>query len=272
MDSVLNACGMSLSSPCLLGIYRGADNADGKNKLSYTLWVYEPSNTHKHGDGWNGEDLSLFSYDDVKGDDDLLADDPSDLKTLMTLGSRAIQSWCRPYPVEVVGTIVSFDFEISSTEFNLTIMIPAKDVRQEIVDETDGSTVEAGAVVGGLAANGEHGSRSSAQQEYLDAKRPGWERPEEGHGVAIIYAPFVHYRSTATEVPKPQDAAEKRLIGRPSPTGEEWVKGDGGARVDLEISSMTKGKVECDGQWLKWTYPVEDAGGEMSLKFRKWRE
>jgi hypothetical protein len=249
-----------------------ADDSDGTNTLSYTLWVYEPSNTHKHGDGWNGEDLSIFSYDDVKGDDDLLADHPADLKTLMTLGSRAIESWCRPYPAEVVGTIVSFTFDIASTEFDLTINVPEKEIRQEIVDETIGSTVDAGAVVGGLAAHGEHGSRSSAQQEYLDATRPGWERPEPDYGVAIIYTPFVHYLCSAKEIPQPQDAPEKRLIGRPSPTGEEWVKGDGGARVDLEISSLTKGKVECDGQWLKWTYPVEDAGGELSLKFRKWRE
>lgn len=234
--------------------------------------MYEPSNTHEHGDGWNGEDLSLFSYADMKGDDDLLADAPTDLKTLLTLGARAPESWCRPYPAEVVGSIVSFSFDISTTVFDLTIFIPAKDARQDIKDETEGNTVDAGAVVGGLAAYGEHGSRRSAQQEQLEASRPDWERPEPGYGLAFIYAPFIHYLATVEEIPEPNDAYAKRLIGRPSPSGEEWVKGDGGARVDLEISDITKGKVECDGQWLKWTYPVEDEGGELSLKFRKWRE
>jgi hypothetical protein len=249
--------------------------SDGRNTLSYTLWVYEPSNTHEHGDGWNGEDLSLFSYADIKNDDDLLADNPPDLKSLITLGARAPESWCRPYPAEVVGDIESFSFDISTTEFNLTIDIPAKALRQAIIDETEGSTVEQGAIVGGLAANGEKGtgppeSRSSAHQEHMDKTRPGWERPEPGYGVAVIYVPFVHYLATQ-ELPTPEDAYEKRLVGRPSPIGEEWVKGDGGARVDLEISSIAKGKVECDGQWMKWTYPVTDEGGELSLRFRKWR-
>jgi hypothetical protein len=49
---------------------------DGENALSYTIWAYESSNTHANGDGWNGEDLSLFSNDDPEGDLDLKADDP----------------------------------------------------------------------------------------------------------------------------------------------------------------------------------------------------
>lgn len=246
--------------------------SDGDNALNYTLWVYEPSNTHKHGDGWNGEDLSLFSYDDVHGEDDLLADSPADLKTLMTLGARAPESWCRPYPAEVVGEIKSFSFTISSTEFDLNIFVPSREDRQAIIDETKTSEVKSGAVVGGLAVNGEDASRSSARQESMDINRPKWERPEPGYGVAVVYVPFVHYLANTQDIPQdPETTYDKRMIGRPSPIGEEWIKGDGGARVDLEISSLSKGKVECDGQWMKWTYPITDEGGDLSLRFRKWR-
>ena len=34
-------------------------------QVSYTIWCYQPDNTNKYGDGWNGEDLSLFSVDQV---------------------------------------------------------------------------------------------------------------------------------------------------------------------------------------------------------------
>lgn len=48
MDASLNAC-------------------DGNNLLSFCLWTYCADNTHLWGDGWNGEDLSIWSLDDIKG-------------------------------------------------------------------------------------------------------------------------------------------------------------------------------------------------------------
>ncbi|QQO10520.1 glycoside hydrolase family 5 protein [Breznakiella homolactica] len=54
--------------------------------LHSTIWNYTASNTHEHGDGWNGEDLSIFS--DGKG--------------------RAWKGWLRPYPMATAGTPRSF--------------------------------------------------------------------------------------------------------------------------------------------------------------------
>jgi hypothetical protein len=240
------------------------------------MWVYEPSNTHEYGDGWNAEDLSVFSYDDIDGDDDLEADTPQDFKSLSTLGARAIESWCRPYPSEVAGEIMSYSFDIKSSKFSLTIRIPPLSERQQIKDETKTEEVGAGSVVGHLGAQGEfpnhHASRSAAVQEAERNDRPEWEHREAGHGVAIVYVPFVHYLRHDSIVPEPIDIQENRLIGRPSLKGEEWVKGKGAARVDLEITEISIGRVECDGQWMKWIYPIAEGGAEYSLKIRKWKD
>ncbi|KAF8499340.1 glycoside hydrolase [Hysterangium stoloniferum] len=39
--------------------------ADGPNCINWTVWTYCPDHTHAFGDGWNMEDLSLWSPDDL---------------------------------------------------------------------------------------------------------------------------------------------------------------------------------------------------------------
>ena len=39
--------------------------SDGPNALSWTIWTYCPDSSHMWGDGWNMEDLSLWSPDDA---------------------------------------------------------------------------------------------------------------------------------------------------------------------------------------------------------------
>lgn len=44
--------------------------ADGPNSLNYTIWTYCPDNSHMWGDGWNLEDLSVWSPDDMRVKDE----------------------------------------------------------------------------------------------------------------------------------------------------------------------------------------------------------
>ena len=38
---------------------------DGTNLFNYSIWTYNPENTHQWGENWNGEDLSVWSLDDT---------------------------------------------------------------------------------------------------------------------------------------------------------------------------------------------------------------
>lgn len=69
------------------------------NLMSATLWNYTPDNTHDHGDGWNGEDLSVFCREDG--------------------GGRALRGFVRPYAMAVAGKLCSMSFSLHSGLFRL---------------------------------------------------------------------------------------------------------------------------------------------------------
>lgn len=77
------------------------------NLLSYTLWNYTSDNENKHGDQWNGEDLSIFSKSQRK--------DPSDINS----GGRALAAAIRPYPYKVAGEPLEYFFNMEEKEFYL---------------------------------------------------------------------------------------------------------------------------------------------------------
>ncbi|MDR0290982.1 MAG: cellulase family glycosylhydrolase [Treponema sp.] len=60
-------------------------NAVDANLLHSTIWNYSADNTNKTGDGWNDEDLSIFSEEK----------------------ERAIAGWKRPYPMATAGQPLS---------------------------------------------------------------------------------------------------------------------------------------------------------------------
>jgi hypothetical protein len=58
--------------------------------LSCTLWNYTSTNTHEGGDGWNGEDLSIYCADEHS--------------------LRAEKGYCRPYTIAVAGKAIHMTF------------------------------------------------------------------------------------------------------------------------------------------------------------------
>ena len=70
-------------------------DAVDSNLLHSTIWNYTASNTNEYGDGWNGEDLSIFSEG----------------------RERAAAGWKRPYPMAVAGRPLSFSWNSKRGEF-----------------------------------------------------------------------------------------------------------------------------------------------------------
>jgi hypothetical protein len=77
--------------------------------LSCTQWNYTVSNRNDPaiGDGWNQEDLSIYSRDQV-----ISADDPDS-------GGRAVAGFSRPYARAVQGEPRSFAFDAAKGRFSL---------------------------------------------------------------------------------------------------------------------------------------------------------
>ena len=72
---------------------------------SSTIWCYNPDNNNARGDCWNGEDLSIFSRDQITGLGGL--DD----------GGRAIKAAVRPHVRAFVGTPLAQRFSMYTREF-----------------------------------------------------------------------------------------------------------------------------------------------------------
>jgi hypothetical protein len=73
--------------------------------LSGTIWNYTADNTNAHGDGWNDEDLSIFSRDQQR--------DPKDIHS----GGRALPAVVRPYARATAGALLRMNFDLGSRRF-----------------------------------------------------------------------------------------------------------------------------------------------------------
>mmetsp|Transcript_11226 Transcript_11226/g.28927 ORF Transcript_11226/g.28927 Transcript_11226/m.28927 type:complete len:219 (+) Transcript_11226:2-658(+) len=65
--------------------------------LPFCWWNYTPENSHKHGDGWNGEDLSIFCREDG--------------------GGRGLRALVRPALLLCAGTPVRQSFDLATGSY-----------------------------------------------------------------------------------------------------------------------------------------------------------
>ncbi|KAI5983227.1 glycoside hydrolase family 5 protein [Pisolithus albus] len=141
--------------------------ADGTNALNYTVWTYCADSTHQWGDGWNMEDLSLWSSDDLErrighptrctdatttnGEVGMMAPARVSTATLATLrlaslpyasvsepahvrlaflrdGARAVKAFCRPWPVSTVGVPSNIEFDIGKATVKISVSVRSGDM------------------------------------------------------------------------------------------------------------------------------------------------
>jgi hypothetical protein len=86
-------------------------DAIDENLLGSTIWNYTADNTHKEGDHWNGEDLSIVSNGEP----------------------RAIEGWLRPYPMATAGIPIKFNWNKKKAAFHFIFRAdPAVEAPTEI--------------------------------------------------------------------------------------------------------------------------------------------
>lgn len=241
--------------------------ADGKNALNFTVWTYVPDNSHEYGDLWNGEDLSLWSADDLEKPSEIesapatTAASPVDSSaassttligsalnkftsfspdqissgsfsaSLILDGARAIDAICRPFAIAIVGQPIRADFNFYTSEYKLSVRVGADDkVPQGVATE--------------------------------------------------VYLPFIHYAADLTFSPTSASGSRTRarsllstrsantsraslLQGEKSrsatPTPSMTPTPDTPLRINADIH-VSAGTYEITGQTLKWFYPLPTHG------------
>lgn len=125
------------------------NGCDGPNGFNVTLWNYCKDNSHLRGDQWVGEDLSVWSADDLKPagmrnqslSSVVSGSDTSDFKvtppssplnsTGVNNGARGLLAFVRPHPTAIVGILKHISFDIHSTLFELHVELPPKFVSDD---------------------------------------------------------------------------------------------------------------------------------------------
>lgn len=202
--------------------------ADGVNALNYTVWTYCTDSTHQWGDGWNMEDLSLWSSDDLKrrtesttsmgmtmnGGVGLMIPAHVSSATLATLrfpllpytsvsepahvrlaflrdGARAVRAFCRPWPISTVGVPANIEFDIGKATVKIVVSVRAVDMPRVYEQLGDGEEVED---IGGAEEDSKKMKGSGTASVYfLESEKTFEEKPSPLP--TEIFLPLVHFAS-----------------------------------------------------------------------------
>lgn len=273
--------------------------ADGPNGLSYTIWNYCPDNSHRWGDGWCMEDLSVWSPDDVKLHSEYNMELPDMSSAMLLKGGEVVE--CTPAAGASSLTLSTLTSpqqakeDMQRSKSNIT-SLSGWDTTYDFL--TDGARAPKAfcrpfpAAIVGLPQNIEF---NIAKSEFKFTVRV---RPEDAPTTDASMSEQVKRRTLATEIFVPlvhyaSESALSRSRGRsmsseptldggssrglspyvserrlPSETSSiscvrEWDHSalDLPGPIELDIMvNVTEGEWELDGQTLFWWYPPPPKG------------
>mmetsp|Transcript_11217 Transcript_11217/g.21136 ORF Transcript_11217/g.21136 Transcript_11217/m.21136 type:complete len:817 (-) Transcript_11217:276-2726(-) len=179
-----------------------------ENLLSFTLWNYTSDNTNKGGDSWNGEDLSIYSEEQKRGD---LKDEEvhGDGESFIYDGLRAARAFVRPYARCVAGKVMVNKFDMqkgvflfkgkSSSSSELKYDVPTeifvpklwclKESDMSIKVSPEGSRFEVDEFDHWFIVKYWHSSDSSSrdhQQHMVEIRGPGMKTPSQSPQSRIL--------------------------------------------------------------------------------------
>ena len=271
------------------------NGCDGDNVLNWTVWTYCPDHCHDWGDGWNMEDLSLWSPDDLRDqqiDEKIMMSDgehrqyvkstesclfnEDDVKTLPfgSVSSVDVLTYTEPYPA---SKAMSLERRHG----------PAGWHSNPYIFLTDGARAARA-----FSRPWPHKIIGQPKNITFDIKKAYFKlvvtvRPEDkvntgatdkAEPATEIYIPLIHYamdkwlpaeqRSQTT--PKSDFSDPKELAdATPSETASTVTSSSDNLRVaraivekdlvDIDVT-VSAGRWNVEGQILKWWYPVPEKG------------
>ena len=258
--------------------------ADGPNCINWTVWTYCPDNSHEWGDGWNLEDLSIWSSDDIR------PKERYEVTSAYSSAATLLQHQVRSSRVHAVR---------SASSFSLVTLNQAREPgvpqSQEIVSLaswdspydflTDGARAVCAfsrpypiATVGVPIdmqfdiSTAEFKLTVRVTANDLPAKRENVQVEEEPKSRALlpteVFLPLVHFASQSLVTRTLQrEANERGEYEDASPDSAEQTASlassvstliaQSSVEVDVKVSH---GRWEMDGQTFKWWYEVPTEG------------
>ena len=201
-----------------LALDASLNGCDGKNLHSFTIWTYCPDNSHEWGDDWNGEDLSIWSRDDVKGAEP----EGSDATVQRRKSASSSTSSARSKPLSGLTPLSSG--LTSRSSINLPELVPG-DGEYNAPNLLNGSRAAAAfcrpfpVATVGTPASIDFDIKSSEFNYALDVT--GAELDKVGLATEI-YLPFLHYGADDVAAAASGDLGNRR--DKNGPATQRWAR------------------------------------------------